>query len=195
MTPAELLDLARASGALLEGHFILSSGLHSPRYFQCARLLARPEVATRIGAALGDKAADLGVDFAIAPALGGILVAHEVARRLEVRALFAERDPGSGKLVLRRGFTIEPEEKALVLEDVVTTGGSLQETMDVVRAHGGKVVATAAIVDRRREAVSLGDVPFYSLVRMDFPTYDPSSCPLCREGSLAVKPGSRPPPA
>lgn len=192
MTPADLLDLARASGALLEGHFLLSSGLHSPRYFQCARLLAHPEVATRIGAALGEKASGLGVDFAIAPALGGILVAHEVARKLGVRALFAERDSDSGQLVLRRGFTIDPGEKALVLEDVVTTGGSLRETVEIVRAHGGKVVATAAIVDRSQEPVTAEGVPFFSLARLDFPAYEPSSCPLCRAGSTAVKPGSRP---
>jgi len=192
MTPADLLDLARASGALLEGHFLLSSGLHSPRYFQCARLLAHPEVATRIGAALGEKASGLVVDFAIAPALGGILVAHEVARKLGVRALFVERDSDSGQLVLRRGFTIDPGERALVLEDVVTTGGSLRETVQIVRAHGGKVVATAAIVDRSREPVTAEDVPFFSLARLDFPAYEPSSCPLCRAGSTAVKPGSRP---
>src|SRR3989304_6273151 len=192
MTPEDLLDLARASGALLEGHFLLSSGLHSPRYFQCARLLAHPEVATRIGAALGEKASGLGVDFAIAPALGGILVAHEVARKLGVRALFVERDSDSGQLVLRRGFTIDPGEKALVLEDGVTPGGPLPETVQIVRAHGGKVVATAAIVDRSREPVTAEGVPFFSLARLDFSAHGPSSCPLCRAGSTAVKPGSRP---
>ncbi|MGH9462836.1 MAG: orotate phosphoribosyltransferase, partial [Vicinamibacteria bacterium] len=123
MSPEEFLALAREAGALLEGHFVLTSGLHSSRYFQCARLLARPEVATRVGAALGKKADELGVDLTIAPALGGILVAHEVARALGVRALFVERDPASGELALRRGFSLEPDERALVLEDVVTTGG------------------------------------------------------------------------
>src|SRR3972149_335301 len=192
MPPADLLDLARASGALLKGHFLLSSGLHSPRYFQCARLLAHPEVATRIRGALGEKASGLGVDFAVAPALGGILVAHEVARKLGVRALFVERDSDSGQLVLRGGFTIDPGERALVLEDVVTTGGSLRETVQIVRAHGGKVVATAAIVDRSREPVTAEGVPFFSLARTAFIPAEPSTCPLCRAGSTAVKPGSRP---
>ncbi len=192
MSPEEFLDLARGAGALLEGHFILSSGLHSPRYFQCARLLAHPHVSTKVGAALAKQAAGLGVEVTIAPALGGILVAHEVARGLDVRALFAERDPTSGNLALRRGFTIEPDEKALVLEDVVTTGRSLRETMDVVRSHGGNVVATAALVDRSKEPVAFHALPFFSLARLDVPTYEPSSCPLCRAGSAAVKPGSRP---
>ncbi len=192
MSPEEFLDLARDRGALLEGHFILSSGLHSPRYFQCARLLAHPGVATKVGAALAKHAAVLGIEVTIAPALGGILVAHEVARALNVRALFAERDPASGELTLRRGFTIEPDEKALVLEDVVTTGRSLRETMDVVRSHGGNVVATAALVDRGKEPLTFREIPFFSLARLDVPTYEPSSCPLCRAGSTAVKPGSRP---
>ena len=191
MSPEEFLALAREAGALLEGHFVLSSGLHSSRYFQCARLLAHPDVATRVGGALGKKASGLGVDVTIAPALGGILVAHEVARALGVRALFAERDPASGELTLRRGFSLEPDERVLVLEDVVTTGGSLRETMGVVRAHGGKVVATAALVDRGKEPAKFDDLPFFSLARLDFPVYEPSACPLCRSGSTAVKPGSR----
>ena len=193
MAPDELLDLARDAGALLEGHFVLSSGLHSPSYFQCARLLAHPDVATKVGAALGKQAAGLGVNVTIAPALGGILVAHEVARALGVRALFAERDSASGELRLRRGFEIARGEGVLVLEDVVTTGGSLRETMNVVRSHGGKVVATAALIDRSKAGVDFGGLPFFSLARLDFPTYEPSGCPLCRSGSTAVKPGSRPP--
>jgi len=192
MSPEEFLELARGAQALLEGHFILSSGLHSPRYFQCARLLARPEVATKVGAALGEQAVGFGVELAIAPALGGILVAHEVARALRVRALFAERDPASGELTLRRGFSIAPGEKALVLEDVVTTGRSLRETMEVVRSRGGEVVATAALVDRGKEPATFGELPFFSLARLDVPTYEPSRCPLCQTGSTAVKPGSRP---
>jgi orotate phosphoribosyltransferase len=191
MSPEEFLALAREAGALLEGHFVLSSGLHSARYFQCARLLAHPDVATRVGAALGKKAAELGVDVTIAPALGGILVAHEVARALGVRALFAERDPASGELALRRGFSLEPNERVLVLEDVVTTGGSLRETMGVVRAHGGRVVATGALVDRGEKPARFDELPFLSLARLDVPVYEPSTCPLCQSGSAAVKPGSR----
>jgi orotate phosphoribosyltransferase len=195
MSPEELIDLAKSAGALLDGHFRLSSGLHSPRYFQGALLLARPELATKLGAALAEKIQPRAVDFTIAPALGGILLAHEVARALGVRALFAERDPASGNLGLRRGFSIQPGERALVLEDVVTTGRSLRETVEVVRAHEGKVVATAALVDRSADSMANGDVPFFSLARLDFPTYEPSDCPLCRNGSAPIKPGSRPQPA
>ena len=132
VSPEELLELAREQGALLEGHFLLSSGLHSPGYFQCARLLQHPEIASRLGEALASQIPSGSVDLAIAPALGGILVAHEVARALGVRALFAERDPATGALTLRRGFSLAPRERALVLEDVVTTGRSLRETMEVV---------------------------------------------------------------
>lgn len=192
MNSDELLTLAREQGALLEGHFLLSSGLHSPAYFQCARLLERPDIASRLGVALAAKITVDNVDVAIAPALGGILVAHEVARALGVRALFAERDPSTADLVLRRGFSLQPGERALVLEDVVTTGKSLKETMKVVDVNGGQVVATGALVDRNPGDLLL-DVPFSTIARLDFPTYDPESCILCQSGSKPVKPGSRPP--
>jgi orotate phosphoribosyltransferase len=192
MSPDELLALAKTARAFLEGHFLLSSGLHSPGYFQCAKLLEQPELASKLGAALAKKLPPGSVDLAIAPALGGILVAHEVARALGVRALFAERDPSSGSLTLRRGFAIEDGERALVLEDVVTTGRSLRETMAVVRAHGGTVTATGALVDRSPDALGDLDVPFFSLARLELPTYPASSCPLCQDGSVPVKPGSRP---
>ena len=190
MEPEELLATAREVGALLEGHFLLSSGLHSPRYFQCARLLERPELAGRLGAALAAKVKDTRVDLAIAPALGGILVAHVVARALGVRALFAERD-AQGALSLRRGFFIRRGERALVLEDVVTTGRSLEETMGVVRAAGGVVVAAGAIADRSGGATAVLAVPFFALARLDIPTYAAPDCPLCRSGSIPEKPGSR----
>lgn len=194
MTPDVLLILAREQGALLEGHFLLSSGLHSPKYFQCARLLERPDIASRLGAALAAKIPTDSVDFAIAPALGGILVAHEVARALGVRALFAEREPGTGNLTLRRGFAIAEGERALVLEDVVTTGRSLRETMDVARAYGATVAAAGALVDRSPKDFSL-DVPFGALARLEFPTYQAEACPMCQSGSKPVKPGSRPKPS
>jgi len=190
MEPEELLATAREVGALLEGHFLLSSGLHSPRYFQCARLLERPDLASRLGAALAEKI-ETPVDLAIAPALGGILVAHEVARALGVRALFAERD-ARGALSLRRGFFVRPGERALVLEDVVTTGRSLEETMEVVRAAGGVVVAAGAIADRSGGATAGLAAPFVALARLDIPTYTAADCPLCRSGSIPEKPGSRP---
>jgi orotate phosphoribosyltransferase len=191
MTPEELLELARRQGALLEGHFLLSSGLHSPAYFQCARLLERPEIASRLGEALAAKLPSGSVDLAIAPALGGILVAHEVARALGVRALFAERDPATGELTLRRGFAIAPGERALVMEDVVTTGRSLKETMEVVRSNQGLVTATGALVDRSTDHLAELGLPFHSLARLEFPTYTASNCILCKSGSEAVKPGSR----
>ena len=192
MSPEELIDRAKREGALLEGHFLLSSGLHSPSYFQCARLLARPELASKLGGALAQMIGPRGADFVIAPALGGILVAHEVARALGVRALFAERDVASGRLALRRGFAIEPGETAIVLEDVVTTGRSLRETMEVVETYGGKVIATGALVDRGGKRKGTDGTPFFSLAQLDFPTYEPTDCPHCREGSIAIKPGSRP---
>ncbi len=195
MSPEELIDHAKREGALLEGHFLLSSGLHSPSYFQCARLLARPELASKLGGALAETIGPRSADFVIAPALGGMLVAHEVARALGVRALFAERDPASGSLTLRRGFAIEPGETAVVVEDVVTTGRSLRETAEVVEARGGKVIATGALVDRGGRRRGTVDAPFFALARLDFPTYEPADCPLCRAGSTAIKPGSRPRPA
>ena len=195
MSPEELIDHAKREGALLEGHFLLSSGLHSPSYFQCARLLAQPQLASKLGGALAETIGPRSADFVIAPALGGVLVAHEVARALGVRALFAERDPVSGSLTLRRGFAIEPGETAVVVEDVVTTGRSLLETAEVVEAHGGKVIATGALVDRGGRRRGTVDAPFFALARLDFPTYEPADCPLCRAGSTAIKPGSRPRPA
>jgi orotate phosphoribosyltransferase len=194
MKSEEILALAREQGALLEGHFLLSSGLHSPAYFQCAKLLQRPEIATRLGTALAEKIQVESVDLAIAPALGGVLVAHEVARALGVRAVFAEREPGTRALTLRRGFAIEPGERAVVLEDVVTTGGSLRETMKVVRTRGGLVIATGALVDRSQGKVTDPDIPFGALARLEFPTYEASECPMCQSGSQPVKPGSRPSP-
>lgn len=195
MKPEEFLALARDRGALLEGHFLLSSGLHSPSYFQCARLLARPDLALDLGAALASKLKQFSVEVAVAPALGGILVAHEVARAFAVRALFAERDPETGRLALRRGFSIDPGERVLVLEDVVTTARSVQETMAVVRSVGGEVVAAGALLDRSSGTTKSLNVPFEALASLHIPTYSPTECPLCRAGSVPIKPGSRPPQA
>lgn len=197
MSQEDFLALARRAGALLEGHFLLSSGLHSPAYFQCARLLERPEVASELGRELAERLPHelrAAIELTIAPALGGILVAHEVGRALGVRALFAERDPATSRLALRRGFSIDPGEKALVLEDVVTTGGSLRETVGVVERSGGHVVAAGALVHRGGEALfpSSDGPPFYTIARLDFPAYSPDVCPLCRQGSVPIKPGSRP---
>ena len=190
MTQDEVLQMFRDSGALLEGHFRLTSGLHSDRYLQCALVLQHPKQSAALGAALAARLKALGKtpDFVIAPALGGILVAHEVARELGFRALFAERQDGI--LKLRRGFRIEPGEKAYVVEDVVTTGGSTRETMDVVIQAGGIVLAAGSLVDRTGGRTDLG-VPRVALAVLDIPAFPPDECPLCKSGSQAIKPGSR----
>ena len=186
----DLLPLFKERGALLEGHFLLSSGLHSPRYVQCARVLMDPPLATRLGAALAEAlrpALPRAPGVVVAPALGGVLVAHEVARAFSVRALFTERQDGA--MTLRRGFALAPGEDAVVVEDAITTGGSTREVMDAVRALGARVEAVGCLIDRSG-GVDLG-VPLRSLVRLDVPTYPAESCPLCASGSTAVKPGSR----
>ncbi len=190
MTQDEVLKIFRQSEALLEGHFRLTSGLHSDRYLQCALVLQQPAQAAVLGAALADRLRSLGgtPDLVIAPALGGILVAHEVARALGVRGIFAERQDGT--LRLRRGFRIEPGEKAYVVEDVVTTGGSTRETMEVVVRSGGTVLAAGSLIDRTGGRSDLG-VPRVALAVLDIPAYPPEECPLCKTGSQAIKPGSR----
>jgi len=184
----EILNVFRQRGALLEGHFMLSSGLHSPQYLQCARVLQHPDDATSLCFKLGGYFRQEKVDLVIAPALGGIIVAHEVAKALGVRALFAERVDGT--LTLRRGFEIKEGERALVVEDVITTGGSTRETMKVVTDAGGVVVAAGSIIDRSGGTVELG-VPYRSLVTLSVETYASEDCPLCKAGSTPVKPGSR----
>jgi orotate phosphoribosyltransferase len=183
-----VLDLFRRVGALLEGHFRLTSGLHSPGYLQCALVLQYPREAETCGAALADRVRGLSVDAVLSPALGGIVIGQEVARALGVRAIFAERQDGA--LTLRRGFSLRPGEKVLVVEDVVTTGGSTRETIEVARAAGATVVGAASIIDRSAGNQSL-DVPFYTLATVSLPTYQPESCPLCAAGLPLVKPGSR----
>jgi len=188
MTHDDLLSLFRRSGALLEGHFRLTSGLHSPGYLQCALVLQHPRDAEALGAALAARAASLGATCVLSPALGGIVIGHEVARGLGVRALFAERQEGA--LMLRRGFHLAAADKVLVVEDVVTTGGSTRETMDVARKAGAEVVGACSVVDRSGGRQDLG-VPFHALLPMSLPTYPPDACPLCAEGLPVVKPGSR----
>ena len=190
MTEAEVLTVFRRSSALLEGHFRLSSGLHSPGYLQCALVLQHPREAEALGAALGNLARSLGAQTVMSPALGGVVIGQEVGRALGVRAIFAER--ADGTLMLRRGFALDPGEKVLVVEDVVTTGGSTRETMDVARAFGAIVVGACAIVDRSGGKQGL-DVPFHALLPMDVQTYQPDDCPLCKQGVPVVKPGSRTP--
>jgi orotate phosphoribosyltransferase len=187
MTRDELLDLYRRSGALLDGHFRLTSGLHSPGYLQCALVLQYPPQAEALGRAIAERTRDLRATVVLSPALGGIVIGHEAARALGVRAIFAERQDGA--LTLRRGFVIGESERVLVVEDVVTTAGSTRETIQVARAAGGQVVGAASIVNRG-SGVQL-DVPYAALLELALPVYEPDKCPACAQGLPVVKPGSR----
>ena len=191
MTSDDLLDLFRKSGALLDGHFRLTSGLHSPGYLQCALVLQHPADAERLGAAIAVRVRQLRPTVVLSPALGGIVIGQEVGRALGIRAIFAERQDGG--LTLRRGFIISEADRVLVVEDVLTTGGSTRETIQVARAAGGYVVGAASLVNRGGPSVedTLG-VPYVSLLRIDLPTFEPDQCPLCAKGLPVIKPGSRP---
>lgn len=187
----ETLGLLESSGALLSGHFLLSSGLHSPRYLQCAAALQHPATAEALGTALAHRWLELElppVEAVVSPALGGIIIGHEVGRALGRRAFFTER--ADGIVTLRRGFRVDPGERVLVVEDVVTTGRSIQETLEVIEASGGRPLGVACIANRGRD-VRPGGLPLVHLVALDFPAYEPVACPDCEAGSPAVKPGSR----
>jgi orotate phosphoribosyltransferase len=192
--PGQVLGLFQQTGAYLSGHFRLTSGLHSPNYLQSALVLQHPshaetlgrEMAARISALTGAKK----IDLVISPALGGLIIGHETARALGVRFLFTERD-ADRKMSLRRGFVLQPGEVAVVVEDVITTGGSTREVIDIVRMCGADPVAAGSIIDRSGGAVDLG-VPRVALETLHVTAYDPASCPLCAAGEPVVKPGSRP---
>lgn len=188
MTSQEALQLFRDTGALLDGHFILRSGLHSRQYFQCALALQQMPVVERFGAALAAKVRDLGAATVIAPALGGLVIGQEVARQLGIRFIFAEKE--EGRLTLRRGFQITSGERVLVVEDVITKGGRVQETLDIVRQRGGVVVAVAVLVDRSAGAVDFG-VPLHSLIQIEIETFAPDRLPPDLAALPAEKPGSR----
>lgn len=188
VTADSVLDRFRQSGALLEGHFRLTSGLHSPGYLQCALVLQHPAEAEACGAEIAGRVRGLEAQVVLSPALGGIVIGQEVGRALGVRAIFAERQ--DGKLILRRGFSIAAGERVLVVEDVVTTGGSTRETIDVARAAGGLVVGAASIIDRGGGQQSL-DVPYHALATIALPIYQPEACPMCAAGQPVLKPGSR----
>ena len=188
MDPGEVARIFDQTGALLEGHFLLTSGLHSEKYLQCARVLQWAEKAQACAQALAQDFLSSKPDLVISPAIGGIILGHEMGRALTCRALFAEREDGF--LRLRRGFEIHPGEKALVVEDVITTGGSTLETIEVVKSYGGFVLGAASLVDRSGGRASLG-VPCHSLWTLSIPTYRPDDCPMCKSGSKPVKPGSR----
>ncbi|WP_114227652.1 MULTISPECIES: orotate phosphoribosyltransferase [Sphingomonas] len=191
MTDAEVLDEFRAAGALLEGHFILSSGLRSPRYLQCARVLMDPARAERLAQALAAKlpaSVRDAVDVVVSPAMGGVIVGHEMGRALGKPAMFVERPTGTFEL--RRGFALEAGQRVLMVEDVVTTGLSSREAMTAIEAAGGEVIGAAALVDRSNGGVDLG-VPFTALVALDVPTYAADALPPDLAAIPAIKPGSR----
>jgi orotate phosphoribosyltransferase len=188
MTESEALQIFRDSGALLEGHFILRSGLRSRQYFQCALALQDMPTVEKLGAAVAEKVRHLGARTVIAPAMGGLVIGQEVARQLRVRFIFAEKE--EGKLVLRRGFKIAPGEKILVLEDVVTKGGRVQETMNIVRENGGTVAGVAMVVDRSSGTVDLG-VPVFSVLKLNVETFEPDNLPPDLAKLPPAKPGSK----
>jgi orotate phosphoribosyltransferase len=188
LTKEEVAAIFQNTGAMLTGHFLLTSGKHSDRYFQCALVLQHPDHTGTLCRELAAKFAGENVSAVIGPAMGGIIVSYEVARALGVRSLFAERE--NGAMTLRRGFSIRPGERVLVVEDVVTTGGSVREVIEVVRKLGGEVVGAGVLVDRSNGTVDLG-VRKEALLVTQAVAYDPAECPLCKQGIPAVKPGSR----
>ena len=188
MTEDKVLAMMKDLGALHHGHFQLSSGRHSDAYFQCARILQFPDLARELGAALGAFFTETACDLVVSPALGGILIGHEVARALGRRFVFTERK--DGVMMIRRGFTLEPGEKVVIAEDVVTRGTSLLEVARVVQEAGGQVVGLTSIIDRTSGEVEL-PLPLQSLAKVKVETWEPDDCPLCRQGAALVKPGSR----
>lgn len=188
LTGDAIWDIFRTCGAILEGHFLLTSGRHAARYIQCARVLQYPTYAALLGEELARFFRDEEVEVVLGPALGAVIVAHEVARALGARAMFAERE--AGKLTLRRGFTLEAGEAVVVVEDVLTTGGSAGELLALAEAAGARVVGIGALVDRSGGHLTFAR-PHRALVTLDVPAYAAESCPLCREGLPLVKPGSR----
>jgi orotate phosphoribosyltransferase len=184
----EVIERFRATGALLEGHFILSSGLHSAQYLQCALVLQHPREAEHLGRAIAEKFRDREVELVASPAIGGIVIGHEVARALGARFLWTERE--NGIMTLRRGFTVTPGEKTLVVEDVVTTGGSTRETIEALRAAGATVIGAASIIDRSAGDADVG-APRIALATLNVPSVPAGACDLCRAGVPAIKPGSK----
>lgn len=191
VTADDWLARFRRHGAVQEGHFQLTSGLHAATYVQCAQILQYPDEAAVLGTALAGLVRDAAPHVVVSPALGGIIVAHEVARALGVRAIFAERS--DGRLTLRRGFAIRPGERVLIVEDVVTTAGTIAEVAVLARDAGGLIAGAAALIDRSGGRTA-ATIPLRALVTLDLPAFPPSECPLCRAGAPLVKPGSRPSP-
>ena len=188
LSKEDILQIFKKTEALLEGHFLLTSGLHSPHYFQCAKVLQHPEYLGLLAGEIARTYRDDGVGLVISPAIGGIVVGTEVGRQLSVRTIFAERE--EGRMKLRRGFTVGKGERVLVVEDVVTTGGSVKEIIQIASDASALLAGVGAIVDRSNGRTTFG-APFFSALQMEVVSYQPESCPLCKMGTPAVKPGSR----
>ena len=188
MNSNQILEQFRESDALLDGHFILSSGLHSPQYLQCALALQYPPDAARFARAIAEKLAVEEFETVASPAIGGLVIGYETAKALNVRFIWTERQ--DGEMTLRRGFSVKENEKILVVEDVITTGGSTRECIEALEKQGAKVIAAASIIDRSNGAADVG-VPRIALATLEVPSYTPEDCPMCHRGIEAVKPGSR----
>ncbi|WP_213818558.1 orotate phosphoribosyltransferase [Garciella nitratireducens] len=188
MKQEEILSILKEKQAVLEGHFILTSGKHADTYIQCARILQDPKITSLFVSELLKEMKDLKIDLVIGPATGGIIIAYEAARQLGVNAIFTERE--NGKMTLRRGFKIPKEASVLVVEDVVTTGGSVREVLEVVNKQGGKVVAIGLFADRTGGKINF-KIPTYRIFSKEIQSYEPENCPLCKKDILAIKPGSR----
>jgi orotate phosphoribosyltransferase len=191
---SSIMELFQQTEAYLRGHFRLTSGLHSGEYLQCAKVLAHPKHAERLGKELAEKikglTGDAVIDAVVSPAMGGIIIGHETARSLEVLSLFTERDAASNAMTLRRGFEIKPGQRVVIIEDVITTGGSTKEVVTVMTQMGAEVLAAGSIIDRSGGRADVG-VPRVSLQTLEAVAYTPEECPLCKEGLPVVKPGSR----
>lgn len=187
MTEKEVEDLLLETSAIMEGHFLLTSGLHSPRYVEKFNVLQHPKYTEKLCRAMAEKFKDANIETVVGPVTGGILLAHETGKALGTRAIFTERE--NGKMTFRRGFTLHEGERVLIVEDIVTTGGSIREVIDVVKAHGGVPVAVSMLVDRSGGKATFGDVPSTALLHMDVKTYKPEECPLCKAGVPMTKRG------
>ncbi|HZH34801.1 MAG TPA: orotate phosphoribosyltransferase [Pyrinomonadaceae bacterium] len=188
MNETDFLEHFRRTNALLEGHFVLSSGLHSTGYLQCAKALQQPADAAEFGAAIAGHFTGQAVETVVSPAIGGLIIGYEVAKHLGARFIWTERE--AGEMTVRRGFTIEPDEKILVVEDVITTGGSTRECIAAVEKLGAKVFGAASIIDRSGGVADVG-VPRIALANFNIPAFEPETCELCARGDIAIKPGSR----
>ena len=188
MTEAEVKELLIKTGAIMDGHFLLTSGLHSPHYVEKFNVLQQPKYTQQLCEAMAEKFKDANIETVVGPMTGGILLAHETGKALGTRAIFTERV--DGKMTFRRGFSLHEGERVLIVEDIVTTGGSIKEVIEVVKAHGGVPVAVSMLVDRSGGKADFGDVPCTALLHMDVETYQPEACPLCQQGIEMTKRGS-----